>query len=117
MMARVVVSPDSNLVSLAADVFKSCTHYAQLHNRQPVILEPSAHCGLRSRAGATRLQGMNAKEKAVEMRHLAKLCNLSKASEQERKQILEGGSILLNSRMAFQLHYWRKKYASGRYRA
>ena len=50
---------------------------------------------------------MDAKKKAVEMGNLAKLCNILKASEQERKQILKGGSILLDLD-------WPSNYIIGR---
>ena len=39
---------------------------------------------------------MNLNEKTVKMGHLAKLCEVLRASEQERKERLEGCSILLD---------------------
>jgi len=42
------------------------------------------------------LQGMNLKEKAAVISSLALRCDLLQYSEQKRKEVLEGGSILLD---------------------
>jgi hypothetical protein len=39
---------------------------------------------------------MNDEEKAFDMENLATFCDVLKSSEQERKEMLEGGSILLD---------------------
>ena len=50
---------------------------------------------------------MNAKEKAVEIGHLKKLCKVLNASVEEREEILKGGTILLNLN-------WPSNYIFGR---
>jgi hypothetical protein len=47
-------------------------------------------------AGGNRLQGMNLKEKAAVISSLALRSDLLKYSAQERKEMLEGGSILMD---------------------
>lgn len=52
---------------------------------------------------------MDAGEKAIEMQHLVKLSKILKASsEQEREQILKGGSILFDFDWPYKVIIGRK---------
>jgi hypothetical protein len=52
-------------------------------------------------------EGMNPEQKELEMGYLMRLCGVLRASEVERKQILKGGSILLDLD-------WTSNYIFGR---